>query len=69
MREQGSLKGEGTDGEICASTFLSQIWYRRISKGKTTKIPPDACRRPADIYLSTTGDFLLAFHTFRKANL
>ena len=27
MREQGSLKGEGTDGEICASSFLSQIWH------------------------------------------
>ena len=64
MREQGSLKGEGTNGEICASSFLSQICHRRISKGKQTKTPSDACRRPADIYLSTTNDFLLAFYNF-----
>ena len=31
MREQGSSKGEGTHGEISASTFLGKLCHRRIS--------------------------------------
>ena len=37
MREQGSSKGEGTHGEIFASTFLGKICHRRIPEGITTK--------------------------------
>ena len=66
MRKQGSLKGEGTHrGNLSVTDFGENLALKDIQR-KTTKTPPDACRRPADIYLSTTHDFLLAFHTFCK---
>ena len=69
MRKQGSLKGEGTHrGNLCVHIFTQILPLKDIQR-KTTKTPPNACRRPADIYLSTTDDFLLAFHTFSQAKL
>ena len=64
MRKQGSLKGEGTHrGNLSVTDFGENLALKDIQR-KTTKTPPDACQRPADIHLSTMHDFLLVFTLF-----
>ena len=55
-------------GRFVRHPFCAKFGIEGYPK-ENIKTPSEACRRPADINLSTTDDFLLDFHTFDQVDV